>query len=157
MKIFSKRQLFTIVFALTFAFLFIFRVYAAPSAVWYSNFAGVTTAIAEKNVSYTSPSTFYCMSRSYTNYPSFNITHLGYNTFSCNVWKDGKYADGWTRSGPGSVNWNSSNHSDSGTVSVSFTQGQARQVIAAGSHDFGHFDGQSHDWDPLLSATGNYP
>ncbi len=156
MKIFSKRQLCAVVLATFFTILFLFRVYAAPSAVWNSNFAGVTTAIAEKDVSYTSPDTFYCVSRSYTNYPSFKITHLGYNTFSCTVWKNGVYANGWSRT-TGGVNWNSSYQIDSGNVKVSFTQGQSRKVTAAGSHDFGHFNGQSYDWDPPLSATGNYP
>jgi hypothetical protein len=155
MKIFSKRQMCALVLAIFFTFLLMFRVYAASAANWYSNFAGVTTAIAEKDVSLTGTEQFNCVSRSYTNYPSVKITHVGYNTFSCTVWKNNVHAGGWTRTGK--VNWNSSYQVDSGIVRVYPTQGQSRKVTAAGSHDFGHFNGQSYDWDPNLSATGNYP
>ena len=154
MKIFSKRQNIVVAFVVLLMFIFVFNAYAYPAAQWYSNFAGVTTAIAEKDVGYSSPDTFTCVTRSYTKYPTTNITHLGYNTFSCNVWKNGDWAGGWTRYG--GVNWNSSWQGDSGVVYVNVYQSNSRKVTSAGSHDFGHYNGQSYNWDPSLSATGTY-
>jgi hypothetical protein len=152
MKIFSKHRL----CALVLAIFFTFRAYAAPAAIWYSNFAGVTTAIAEKDVSLTGTDKFNCISRGYTTTPVVRITHIGYNTFSCTVWRNGVWNPAsWTRSGK--VNLNSSYQADSGSVIVLPVAGQSRKVTAAGSHDFGHFNGQTYNWDPPLSATGNYP
>jgi hypothetical protein len=131
---------------------------ANSNQVWFVGFAGVTTAVAEKNVTYSwSPNyNFNCHSISRTQHPNVNITKIGYNTFSCNVWRDGHWIKGWTRSS-GSVNWNNFHHADYGGPPLDVEpRREYRTVVAAGVHDFGHFTGQDHFWNPPLSASGTY-
>jgi hypothetical protein len=131
---------------------------ANSSQAWFVGFAGVTTAVAEKNVTYSwSPNyNFNCHSISRTQYPNVNITKIGYNSFSCYVWRDNEPPVGWTRPS-GSVNWNNFHHADYGGPLIHVPPGiNQRQVVAAGVHDFGHFTGQNYFWNPPLSASGTY-
>jgi hypothetical protein len=129
---------------------------AGNSPQSYENFAGITTAIASKNAfKFSSPYyLFQCDSLSYTSSPSVNITQIGYNSFGCNVYRDGTYYNGWVMP-TGELNYNASGHSDSGYLTV-YPASSSRVVTAEGSHDFGHFDGTSYHWDPGVWKSNTY-
>ncbi|MCA9927744.1 MAG: hypothetical protein KC419_04680 [Anaerolineales bacterium] len=140
--------------------MFIFTVNAASSSKRKSNFAGVTDAVAEKVVGSTSDYTqIVCRSKSYTDNPAINITHVGYNTFSCTAWRNtkssGNIISQWS-SPSGEVNWNAQSHFKEKSIGAPAILGTTRIGVAAGVHDFGHFNGVSYDWDPSLSAEQTF-
>jgi|SRR5690606_37905690 len=88
----------------------------------------------------------------YTQWPTVNITHIGYNTFSCNSYRSDGVNQYWTSPG-GSVDWNDWHHTEPHYTYAPGKMGFSRRGVAAGSHDFGHYDGQKeYHWDPPLSA-----
>lgn len=126
-------------------------VYAASSETTYPNFAGITTAVAKKLVVSTSTQV-YCTSYSFTQSPSTNITHIGYNTFSCTVSRsDGAYQQ--LKDLDGDLDYNDYHHSKVFTSGIGARAGYSRNSVSAGSHDFGHFNGNTYNWDPSLSAS----
>ncbi len=149
-----KRSILLFFVILLFVSATVITVYAGANEVWNSNFAGITTAIAQKYVT-SNINEVNCTSISLTKYPYTNITHIGYNTFSCTVQRsDGLWRQ--TKDLNGDLDYNDWHHSKLLTVDVEVRTPYSRDSTSAGSHDFGHFDGTNHDWDPSLSAQETF-
>lgn len=145
------KGLFPFLTLLALLLIFVKAVSAGSNYTETSFAGGLTTAAAEKIVSTDTYHNYVnCSTYSYTKYPSVNITHIGYNTFSCNSYAS--FGNVYWTSPTGSVDYNDWHHHEFHATYAPGRLGFTRQGIAAGSHDFGHFDGQSYNWDPPLSA-----
>ncbi len=151
---YTRKRSFALLIILLFVCTTVITTYAASNETRYTNFAGITTAIAQKYVSSNS-SEVNCASYSFTQYPDTDITHIGYNTFSCTVQRsDGKYRQ--AKDLDGDLDYNDWHHSKVLTADVDARAGFSRDSTSAGSHDFGHYDGTSYNWDPSLSAQQTF-
>jgi hypothetical protein len=122
------------------------------------NFANITTAVAAKYVTTNSlHDEIRCSTYSFTRSPGTNITHIGYNSFSCRSERsDGDVAQ-WTAPS-GSLDYNDWHQYESHTLDHDSVSGGNRKGIGAGVHDFGHYNGTSYNWDPAHSVvTYFYP
>lgn len=149
------KRLFAFLTLLSLMLIFANMVSAGSNRTQTSFAGGLTTAIAEKFVSTDTYHDYVnCSTYSYTQYPSVDITHIGYNTFSCNSYAD--FGNVYWTSPTGSVDHDDWHQSEFHATYAPGQWGCSRDGVAAGSHDFGHFDGTSYNWDPSLSAQETF-
>lgn len=151
-----RRNSFRIGFLFVLLVVTVATVYAGSNETRNTNFAGITTAVARKYVSTdTLHSKLNCSTYSLTQYPTVNITHIGYNTFGCTAYRSDGRTYQWTSS-VGELNYNASNHGKIKTITAPGLTYGHRDGVSAGKHDFGHYDGTSYNWDPSLSAQETF-
>lgn len=149
----KKRRIFSLLISLLFSIM-VLTVNAAANETQNTGFAGITTAVAQKIVT-SNVNQVNCTSISYTKNPYTNITHIGYNTFSCTVQRsDGVYNQ--VKDLNGNLDYNDWHQSKLLISTVEVRTPYSRNGTSAGSHDFGQFDGTSHNWDPPLSAQQTF-
>lgn len=113
----------------------------------YPNFAGVTTAIALKDVWIVNNTSWNAYVESYTTNPVRNIGTIGWTWWTFRDTCNGVMIDNWVQ--PGSVRYGASRHWDVG-VDDRDPCGGSYQGWSMGTHDFK--EGNSI-WRPYLETT----
>jgi len=112
----------------------------------YPNFAGVTTAVALKDVWVVNSTSWDAKVQSYTTNPVRNIGTIGWTWWTFRDTCNGVIIDNWVQ--PGSVRYGASNHWDVG-VDDRDPCGGSYRGWSLGTHDFKEGDSI---WRPYLST-----
>ena len=135
-----------IAFALAFG---IYQVHSvlAYATTSYPNFAGVTTAVALKDVWVVDSNSWNAKVQSYTTNPVRNIGTIGWTWWTFRDTCNGVIIDNWVQ--PGSVRYGANNHWDVGVDDRDFCSGSYRGW-SMGVHDFKE---GSSIWRPYLETN----
>lgn len=123
------------------------RLALAASTMWYSNFAGVTTATAFKDVWVVNSTSWNAHIRSYTTNPTYNISRIGWNWWSFRNTCNGVIQSNWVQ--PGRVSYGANYISDTGVDSIRPCAGVPTGEVY-GKHDFAQ---GGTVWQPEFSAS----